>query len=85
MKKSLLLAALIALLLPALLFAGGQKEAEEKVVVIYTALEEDETAEYLELAKKEMPDLEIKWVRYSTGEVMAKLIAEKDNPQADVV
>lgn len=32
-----------------------------------------------------MPDLDIKWVRYSKGEVMDKLIAEKDNPQADVI
>ncbi len=85
MKKSLLLAALAVLLLPALVFAGGQGEAQAKTVVIYTALEEDETADYLALARQEMPDLDIKWVRYSTGEVMAKLIAEKDNPQADVV
>ncbi len=59
-KKSFLFAALIALLLPAVLFVGCKKKVEEKVVVIYTALEEDQTAEYLELAKKEMPDLEIK-------------------------
>ena len=31
------------------------------------------------------PDIEIKWVRDSTGIVTAKLLAEKDNPQADVV
>jgi len=85
MKKSLLLVALAVLCLPAFLSAGGQKAAEVKQVVLYTALEEDETADYLALAKAEMPDLDIKWVRYSTGEVMAKLIAEKDNPQADVI
>ncbi len=85
MKKSILPLALVLLLLPVLIFAGGKKEAESNEVVIYTALEEDETADYLELAKKEMPDLDIKWVRYSTGEVMAKLLAEKDNPQADLI
>jgi iron(III) transport system substrate-binding protein len=85
MRKSLLLAALAVLFLSASLSAGGQKKGEAKEVVIYTALEEDETADYLALAKAEMPDLNIKWVRYSTGEVIAKLIAEKDNPQADVV
>ncbi len=86
MKKGWLLVALAILFLPASLLAGGaQEEGAAKTVVIYTALEEDETADYLALAKKEMPDLDIKWVRYSTGEVMAKLIAEKDNPQADVV
>jgi len=85
MKKGWLLVVFAVLFLPASLVAGGQEETEAKTVVIYTALEEDETAEYLALAKKEMPDLDIKWVRYSTGEVMAKLIAEKENPQADVV
>lgn len=86
MKKSVIMLITALLLLPALLiYAGGKKEAESNEVVIYTALEEDETADYLELARKELPDLDIKWVRYSTGEVMAKLHAEKSNPQADVI
>jgi iron(III) transport system substrate-binding protein len=32
-----------------------------------------------------VPGVEIRWVRDSTGIVTAKLLAEKDNPQADVV
>lgn len=83
MKKFLLLLLVVALLVPSLLFARGRRP--ENRVVIYTALEEDETAEYLELARKAMPDLDIRWVRASTGEIMARLIAERDNPQADVV
>ncbi|HBQ36907.1 MAG TPA: putative 2-aminoethylphosphonate ABC transporter substrate-binding protein, partial [Rhodobacteraceae bacterium] len=31
------------------------------------------------------PDIKINWVRDSTGIVTAKLLAEKDNPQADVI
>ena len=31
------------------------------------------------------PDIEIKWVRDSTGIVTAKLLAEKNNPKADVI
>jgi len=31
------------------------------------------------------PTIEIKWVRDSTGVITAKLLAEKANPQADVV
>jgi iron(III) transport system substrate-binding protein len=31
------------------------------------------------------PNIEIKWVRDSTGVITAKLLAEKSNPQADVV
>src|SRR6056297_2112285 len=83
MKRVVFLLMVLALLFPALLFAGGSQESKE--VVIYTALEEDETAEYLELAREAMPDLDIKFVRASTGEVMAKLAAERDNPQADVI
>ena len=29
------------------------------------------------------PDIKIQWVRDSTGVITAKLLAEKDNPQAD--
>ncbi len=89
MERKLLLVFIVAVLvlLPASLFAGGSKESGgiSGDVVVYTALEEDETADYLEIAKKELPDLNIKWVRYSTGELAAKVIAEKDNPQADLI
>ncbi len=85
MYRKLVITFLITLLLvPAFMFASGSKEGSNEVV-IYTALEEDETADYLALAEKELPDLNIKWVRYSTGELAAKLMAEKNNPQADLV
>lgn len=58
--------------------------AREKVTV-YTSLETDETIKYLELARKEMPDLEINIIRLSTGEMAARILAEKDNPQADLI
>ena len=35
--------------------------------------------------ESDYPDINIKWVRDSTGIVTAKLLAEKDNPQADIV
>jgi iron(III) transport system substrate-binding protein len=57
--------------------------AEE--IVVYTALEDDEIPKYLELFKKAHPDITVKIVRDSTGIVTAKLLAEKANPQADVV
>ncbi len=83
----IIVAALV--LLPFAVFANGSKESSSGGVsgdvVVYTALEEDETADYLAVAKKELPNLNIKWVRYSTGELAAKIIAEKNNPQADVI
>jgi iron(III) transport system substrate-binding protein len=54
-------------------------------LLVYTALEDDEIPGYLEIFKKEHPGIQIRIVRDSTGIVTAKLLAEKDNPQADVV
>jgi iron(III) transport system substrate-binding protein len=54
-------------------------------VLVYTALEDDQIPRYLESFKKQHPDITVKIVRDSTGIVTAKLLAEKSNPQADVV
>lgn len=54
-------------------------------LVVYTALEDDQIKEYLSSFKAQNPDITINTVRDSTGIVTAKLMAEKDNPQADVV
>ncbi|MFH1930306.1 MAG: ABC transporter substrate-binding protein [Pseudomonadota bacterium] len=58
---------------------------EIKKVVIYTSLENEEVVDYIELAKKELPDLDIQAIRLSTGELGARMLAEKDNPQADCI
>ncbi len=54
-------------------------------ITVYTALEDDQIAEYLPLFEEQHPDIKVNIVRDSTGIVTAKLLAEKDNPQADVV
>ena len=54
-------------------------------VVVYTSLENEEVVEYLKLAKAELPDLDIQAIRLSTGELGARMLAEKDNPQADCI
>ena len=54
-------------------------------ITVYTALEDDQLTEYLPLFQKQYPDIKINKVRDSTGVVTAKLLAEKDNPTADVV
>ena len=56
-----------------------------QTLTVYTALESDQVKPYLESFKKEQPDIEVKVVRDSTGIITAKLLAEKANPQADVV
>jgi iron(III) transport system substrate-binding protein len=54
-------------------------------LLVYTALETDQLKAYKEGFEKANPDITIKWVRDSTGVITAKLLAEKANPQADVV
>lgn len=54
-------------------------------VTVYTALETDLLAKYKNVFEKANPDIEIKWVRDSTGIMTAKLLAEKNNPRAEVV
>jgi iron(III) transport system substrate-binding protein len=54
-------------------------------VVVYTSLENEEVVDYLELAKAELPDLDIQAIRLSTGELGARMLAERDNPQADCI
>ena len=60
-------------------------KAGKDSITVYTALEDDQISEYLPLFKQENPDVNVNIVRDSTGIVTAKLIAEKGNPQADVV
>ena len=54
-------------------------------LLVYTALEDDEVAVYLPAFQKAHPDIKVTIYRDSTGIVTAKLLAEKDNIQADVV
>ena len=65
-------------------FAAGASAAKTELLV-YTALETDQIKAYQEGFNKAHPDIELKWVRDSTGVITAKLLAEKANPQADVV
>ncbi len=58
---------------------------DETVLNIYTALEDEQVAEYIESFKNAHPDVTVNVTRESTGIITSKLLAEKDNPQADVV
>src|SRR2546429_5574683 len=59
--------------------------AQKTELLVYTALETDQIKAYEEAFYKAYPDVGIKWVRDSTGVITAKLLAEKANPQADMV
>jgi iron(III) transport system substrate-binding protein len=59
--------------------------AQKTPLLVYTAVEADELTKFKSAFEKANPDIEIKWVRDSTGIITAKLLAEKANPQADIV
>jgi iron(III) transport system substrate-binding protein len=65
--------------------AIGPAAAQKTEILVYTALETDQLKAYEESFSKAYPDVQIKWVRDSTGVITAKLLAEKANPQADMV
>jgi iron(III) transport system substrate-binding protein len=69
----------------AALFSTSLLAQDITPLLVYTALETDALKLYKDAFEKANPDIEIKWVRDSTGIITAKLLAEKANPQADVV
>ena len=54
-------------------------------LTVYTAVEAEDLKRYADAFNEDHPDININWVRDSTGIITAKLLAEKDNPQADVI
>jgi iron(III) transport system substrate-binding protein len=54
-------------------------------LTVYTAMENEQLAGYKKAFEAKNPDIQIKWVRDSTGIITAKLLAEKSNPRADVI
>jgi iron(III) transport system substrate-binding protein len=82
-----LLPSLTCLALMLALWAAPPANTAEDRLVIYTAFEENELKTFWEQFKKDLPDLAAKasYIRGSTGPTIARLEAEKANPQADVV
>ena len=74
----------VASVISAGIMAATMAQAETELTV-YTAVEAEDLKRYAEMFNADHPDIKINWVRDSTGIVTAKLLAEKNNPQADVV
>ncbi|MGE0422702.1 MAG: putative 2-aminoethylphosphonate ABC transporter substrate-binding protein [Reyranellaceae bacterium] len=65
--------------------AGGTALAQKTKLTVYTALENDQLKIFKDTIEKAVPTVEISWVRDSTGIITARFLAEKANPQADMV
>jgi iron(III) transport system substrate-binding protein len=57
----------------------------QTALTVYTAVEADDLKKYAARFNEDHPNIQIKWVRDSTGVITAKLLAEKANPQGDVI
>lgn len=87
MKLTLSRRLLSGLLASALVFGGAAAvQAQSKTrLTVYTALENDQLNPLKTAFEAANPTIEIAWVRDSTGVITARFLAEKANPQADVV
>src|SRR4026208_342139 len=76
------LALILALLV---LSVASPAAAQKQTVVIYTAIENEQITEYKKAYEKALPNLDVKMLRLSTGDIAACFMAEKDNMQADLI
>jgi iron(III) transport system substrate-binding protein len=65
--------------------AADRTSLAAEALSVYTAFENEQLAPYKKAFEAAHPDIEVKWVRDSTGIVTARLLAEKAKPQADIV
>ncbi len=80
--RSVVLAAVAAALAVGL--TAGVAAAKTSLTV-YSAIEADDLKKYAARFNEDHPDIDIKWIRDSTGVITAKIMAEKANPQGDVI
>jgi iron(III) transport system substrate-binding protein len=76
---------LVLLAFAAVLAACSPKDQNRERLVVYTAAEADQVPAYEAAFERAHPEIDLVWVRDSTGIVTAKLLAEKKAPRADVV
>jgi iron(III) transport system substrate-binding protein len=77
--------AAVALAAAMSLAVAGPSYAQKTKLTVYTALENDQLRPFKEAIETAVSDVEVEWVRDSTGVITARFLAEKDNPKADMV
>lgn len=74
-----------AMAIVATAFFAAPALAQKTRITVYSGLEADQVGPYKAAFEAANPDVEIVWVRDSTGVITARFLAEKDNPRADVI
>ena len=82
MRLLTLIGLLCLIISTATVFAQG---SDSGTLTVYTALEDDQIQAYLAPFYAQYPNITVNIVRDSTGVVTARLLAEKENPQADLI
>ncbi|KAB1070291.1 putative 2-aminoethylphosphonate ABC transporter substrate-binding protein [Methylobacterium planeticum] len=77
--------ALGALAFALALLGSAAQAADRTKLTIYTALENDQLGPVKVSIERAVPEVEVVWVRDSTGVITARFLAEKENPRADLV
>lgn len=68
-----------------LVFGAASAMAQKTSLSVYTALENDQLKIFKDAIEKDVPGVDIQWVRDSTGIITARILAEKAAPKADIV
>jgi len=84
MIRTFLTGAAVAAIMTAGVAGDALAQARTKVTA-YTALENEQLQPFKSAIEAAIPDVEIVWVRDSTGVITARVLAEKDNPRADII
>ncbi|MCK6449912.1 MAG: ABC transporter substrate-binding protein [Alphaproteobacteria bacterium] len=74
---------LVGVALAAIVCLGGPARAGD--ITAYTSLEEDDVRVYLAAFNKAKPGIKVNILRLSTGDLGARMLAEKANPRHDVI
>src|SRR5437870_12183823 len=75
----------LALALAVTFGSADPAAAQRTKLTIYTALENDQLGPFKQSIEAAVSEVEVVWVRDSTGVITARFLAEKDNPRADIV
>jgi iron(III) transport system substrate-binding protein len=67
-----------------LLAAGLVFGAGKKVLHMYTSFDVEEAEYYISAFEASHPDIDVQYVRLSSGQALARIRAEADNPQASI-
>lgn len=65
--------------------ANAAMAGEKTTLTVYTTLEKEQLMPYQKAFESTHPDIRIAWLRDSPGIILARLIAEKDAPKADLL